>query len=150
MIPDSVLERLDVDERTENWRRGLEHSDSQNVFLLIEKGSVIGFASGGPERTSDPVYTGELYTLYLLESTQKRGYGRALFLTVVRALLEQGYTSMLLWVLSTNPARGFYETMGGTVLRTKPIEIGGEALEETAYGYADLRELSSRYSSASA
>ena len=36
---------------------------------------------------------------------------------------------MLLWVLSTNPARGFYEKMGGHYLNTKPIDIGGETLE---------------------
>ncbi len=48
---------------------------------------------------------------------------------------------MLLWVLSTNSSRGFYEKLGGRYLKTKPIDIGGEILEEVAYGWDDLPNL---------
>jgi hypothetical protein len=48
---------------------------------------------------------------------------------------------MLVWVLADNPARGFYERLGGRYLRQKPIEIGGIDLFEAAYGWDDIRVL---------
>ncbi len=48
---------------------------------------------------------------------------------------------MLVWVLEQNPARGFYEHLGGVDLRAKPIQIGGKDLVEVAYGWRDLRTL---------
>ena len=132
------------------WQRILEDRERHDVFVVVEGGNVVGFVSGGPESNNDPVYTGELYALYVLEAQQKRGLGKTLFLRLIEALLGREHKAMLLWVLSTNPARAFYETLGGQVLKTKPLAIGGETLEETAYSYDDLEALSSKYSSASA
>ncbi len=40
--------------------------------------------------------------------------------------------------------------MGGRHLKTKPIEIGGETLEEVIYGWGELPAFLARYASASA
>ena len=98
-------------------------------------------------RSGKKTYTAELYALYLLQ--EQHGHGRALLLATVEKFIAQGHDAMLLWVLSTNPSRGFYEAKGGTYLKTKPIEIGGKTLEEVAYGWTDL-PASARYASASA
>lgn len=45
---------------------------------------------------------------------------------------------MMVWVLKNNPARGFYERLGGKYLYEKPIQIGAEELMEVAYGWRDL------------
>jgi hypothetical protein len=46
---------------------------------------------------------------------------------------------MFLWVLEANaPARRFYETLGGALVRDQPIEIGGVIFTEVAYGWPDL------------
>lgn len=148
-MPSTILDNLDIKKRTAGWERILEDS-TQAIFVAVASGAVVGFVNSGPERERDPLHTGEIYALYLLASAQKRGYGKALFLRAVRELLEKGHISMLLWVLSTNPARGFYERMGGKVLKTKVLELADQPLEEIAYGYADLPALSSRYSSARA
>ncbi|WP_274651023.1 hypothetical protein [Paenibacillus humicola] len=42
---------------------------------------------------------------------------------------------MLIWVLSENPNRYFYEALGGRFIREKEIEIGGTKLKESAYGW---------------
>ncbi len=39
---------------------------------------------------------------------------------------QRGITSLLVWVLVGNPARRFYEAMGGLYLREKEIEIGSQ------------------------
>ena len=45
---------------------------------------------------------------------------------------------MLLWVLATNPARGFYEHLGGLYLREQPLTLGTTTLYEVAYAWPHL------------
>lgn len=102
-------------------------------------GEIVGFAVGGPEREGDSVYTGELYAIYLLETYQRQGLGRRLVAAVAQELVRRDLCSMLVWVLVDNPARGFYEALGGRRLHFRPITIGPATLEEVAYGWPDLR-----------
>ena len=99
----------------------------------------MGFASGGRERAGETGYTGELYAVYLLESAQRRGYGRELVRAVVGGLREMGLEDMIIWVLRDNrPARDFYERLGGVYVRTQPITFGSVTLEEVSYGWPRL------------
>lgn len=144
LMPDAVLDQLSVSRREKFWRQVLERDKSQFTFVAVDdQHEVIGFVNGGleRERERDPVYTAELYALYLLKEQQGHGYGAALFRAVVEKFLEQNHSAMLLWVLSSNPSRGFYEKMGGRSLKTKAIDIGDATLEEVAYGWADLASL---------
>lgn len=100
---------------------------------------IVGFASGGPRRGSTfPGYEGELYALYLLPEHRREGIGRRLFGSVARGLSEVGFSSVLAWVLARNPSRRFYEAVGGELLGSQEIEIGGVILEEVAYGWPDV------------
>lgn len=141
LMPDAVLDGLSVERRTAFWRSVMERAKNQFVFVTEDEGRIVGFVNGGLEQEADPHYTGELYALYLLKDYQGYGYGKALFEETVRTFLERGHTAMLLWVLSTNPSRGFYGAMGGRYLKIKPIEIGGATLEEVAYAWDDLPNL---------
>lgn len=141
-MPDVVLDGLSVEQRANFWQGVIERAKKQSVFVVTgQRGNIVGFVNGGLERKRDPVYTAELYALYLLKEQQGHGYGQALFKAMVERFMEQNHTAMLLWVLSTNPSRGFYEKMGGHYLKTKPIDISGETLEEVAYGWDDLPSL---------
>ena len=42
-----------------------------------------------------------------------------------------------------NPARAFYERLGGRQIGAKQSDIGGVTLEEVAYGWEDLAQLAS-------
>jgi hypothetical protein len=48
---------------------------------------------------------------------------------------------MLAWALTDNPARRFYEALGGVEVRRKMQRIGGATLEEVAYGWPHIRAL---------
>jgi hypothetical protein len=48
---------------------------------------------------------------------------------------------MLVWVAAANPARRFYEALGGQQLRTRVATISGVDLEEVAYGWRDITSL---------
>jgi GNAT superfamily N-acetyltransferase len=143
VVPADYLDRLSVDDRARRWRQNLaQPGDKQCVFVAEDdRGEIVGFASGGPERSGDPVYAGELYAIYLLQERQRQGIGRRLTRAVAERLSQYGMGSMLLWVLAANPSRRFYEAIGGQQLRTETIAIGGVTLDEVAYGWTDTTAL---------
>ena len=140
IVPDDNLDSLTYESREQSWQRGLTQ---EGIFAAEDAaGKIIGFATGGGERSGDyPDVEGELYAIYLLKDLQSKGTGRALTAAVAANLLEKGMSSMLVWVLADNPSRGFYERMGGRLLDEKTIEIAGVELLEVAYVWEDIRAL---------
>jgi GNAT superfamily N-acetyltransferase len=133
----------DFETRWCGWLGG--ESGMHGIFYVAElpAGGIVGFASGSlrQEESSYPEYEGELYTAYLLRQYQRRGLGRRLVGAVARGLLADGKRSMLTRVLAENPSRPFYETVGGKLLGSQEIEIGGAALKVVVYGWDDIRTL---------
>src|SRR6185312_11535769 len=78
IVPDSFLDSLSYEKREQIWRSGIE---ANGVYIAEdESGRIVGFASGGAERTGKyEAYIGELYAIYLLEGQQGNGLGRMLF-----------------------------------------------------------------------
>lgn len=166
IVPADHLAGLDYDEREKRWHRLLADR-RQNAFVAEDRdGRIIGFASGGPERTGSepasgtpsctddpqiesggpdpntpPEYAAELYAIYLYESDQRHGVGRRLVAALCSWFLSRGWHSMLTWVLTDNPSRNFYEALGGEEVRVETITIGGTELTEVAYGWSDISPL---------
>ena len=166
IVPADHLAGLDYDEREKRWHRLLADR-RQNAFVAEDQdGRIIGFASGGPERSGSasasgtpsctddpqvesggpdpnapPEYSAELYAIYLYESDQRRGVGRRLVASLCSWFLSRGWHSMLTWVLTDNPSRNFYEALGGEEVRVETITIGGTELTEVAYGWSDISPL---------
>ena len=88
-----------------------------------------------------PGFDAYLDSLYLLQSVQGRGVGRTLLVATARELRARGHRALALHVLSTNPARSFYERLGATFIRDEPPSFSGECLFESAYGWPDLTVL---------
>jgi GNAT superfamily N-acetyltransferase len=142
IMPDELLASLSVEERAANRRRQLaDPNHPAFVYVAEVDGEIVGFAGGGAERTGHDVYKGELYAIYLLQAFQGQGLGRMLTQAVARHLIGQGYNTMLIWVASQNSARHFYEAIGGKRIATKTESFGDAVIEETAYGYDDLKKL---------
>lgn len=142
IIADDYLDKLSITQKTREREQWLMHPPSSNVVLIAKMaGEIVGFASCGRERTAHPLYTGELYALYLLPSHQGQGIGRRLVEETARVLLAQRHRAMLIWVLTENKARGFYERLGGRAVLEKTITIGRQVLPETGYGWSDMRVL---------
>lgn len=144
IVPDTFLANLSYRRREEVWTKILSNRERrQYEYVAVdEQGRIVGFVSGGPLRDGDPSYGSELYAIYLLKEAQGQGIGRCLFLAFVERLIQAGKNSMLLWVFANNnPARGFYEAMGGRLVSKQPMEIGGVTLEEVSYGWRDMQNL---------
>jgi len=82
------------------------------------------------------LYPAEIYALYVLPGCQSKGIGRSLVQTAADWLRQQGYQRMIIYVLRDNhPARGFYEAIGGTLVRERLWDIRGIKMPEVGYGY---------------
>ena len=140
IVSDEHLASLDVAEREDRWRGILGRAGDDFTYVATtDAGEIVGFAGGGPERSGDQVYRGELFGIYLLEAYQRQGTGRRLIEVTARRLIEAGMRSMLIWVLTENmPARRFYEALGGEYVREQGITIGGVEIAEVAYGWTDI------------
>lgn len=143
ILPDAVLDGLSYDQREQHWCEWLGGKRGEKfTFVAVDPaGQIVGFASAGPERASDPVYRGELYAVYVLQSHQRHGLGRRLVTASADLLLQASIDSLLVWVLTDNPACRFYEKLGGRPIRAQQIDIGGVAFDEVAYGWNDLQRL---------
>ena len=151
IVPADYLANLSYVRREQFWRDILSTPAHPGCVYVAapDTGQIVGFASGGPERSGDAVYQGELYAIYLLARSQRQSLGRHLTMAVVKRLLQCGLPSMLVWVLATNPGRAFYATLGGQQVYEKETTFGAAPLLEVAYGWPDLRELVQRHQEAS-
>jgi ribosomal protein S18 acetylase RimI-like enzyme len=158
IIPQDYLDSLSAEEYTGYWQGILAANGSQGYTYVAEKetnkigrtlqatqndssfepNKIIGFALGGVERSRDSIFKGELYAIYLLEAYQHQGIGRKLVSALARNLIRERINSMLVWVLSDNPARAFYETLGGNPVYEKPMLISGREFKQIAYGWQSL------------
>jgi GNAT superfamily N-acetyltransferase len=143
IVPEDFLANLTYEQREPLWRQVLSKSAGLSLVDVAEDadGHIVGFASGGPERSGDTVYAGELYAIYLLDGWQRRGIGRQLTVTLVRQLVQAGLASLLIWVLAENPSRRFYEALGGRQVRERLEMTGGVEHMDVAYGWLDARSL---------
>jgi GNAT superfamily N-acetyltransferase len=134
IVSEGFLASMSYEDFEDRWRQWLLGAgDPRWAYRVAElpSGRIVGFASGGPRQGSAyPDYEAELYALYLLREHQRAGIGRVLFGSVARSLAEGGSTSLLAWVLAHNPSRRFYEAVGGKLLGSQEIEIGGASLRK--------------------
>lgn len=147
IVPDAHLASLDVQKRAQRWREIITETREYVFVAVNQSNEIVGWATGGREKTGDSIHTGELNGIYVHPSAQGQGMGRKLMQTVARRLAADGHDAMLLWVLTDNaPARRFYEMLGGILLpgSLKDFEIGGIRLSEIAYGWPDIRTLESK------
>jgi ribosomal protein S18 acetylase RimI-like enzyme len=118
LIPDEVIEALDVDAREAEWVLGFTERwrDGDGCLVWERDREVLGFIAFGPaadEHASPPPGAGEVYSIYLRRRAAGSGVGRELFLAAERGLVEHGFTVAVLWVLEANRrARRFYEIAG--------------------------------------
>lgn len=152
ILPDSVVNAIDLEKRTLAWQRTLDptsNNSQHEVLLAFAQGVAVGFGSLCHQRTDALVelgYPGEFSAIYVLKQAQRKGIGRRLMGAMSKELLHKKLTGASLFVLSQNQdARLFYEKMGGAVVYQKEERRGATTLIEVAYGWPDLTRLTNRY-----
>src|SRR5215467_7062109 len=146
MLPDAMLAGMSDVRQSAYWSRLLaDPGEARGVFVADdEEMGVVGFGSCGlvrdpPEGLSGREQrVGEVYTLYVEADFQNQGLGRRLLDAMLRQLQADGYDTAILWMLADNPARFFYEGLGGAPVGRRADRMAGTQVEEVAYAWRDL------------
>jgi GNAT superfamily N-acetyltransferase len=152
LLPPRTLVGMDYDRQTIEWTYQIRHKSLHApIVAALEDGfGVVGLTSFGRSRIEDrparPPFTqvgislgsGEIFTLYVHPDHQNRGIGRALIGAAFAGLRERGLNQAYVWVLHDNPARYFYERMGGKFIATRRERLWGVDVAQAAYGWPDL------------
>ena len=139
-IPDSLIRGLSYNKAEERFKRMLSKTERlSTIFVAENDGDVIGYAMCGLAREKVLHYEGELYGIYILPEYHSQGVGRQLMVSTARHLNKQGVASMFVAVFTDNiVGRKFYEALGGQWIEERVIELGGEHVSQTLYGWDSL------------
>ena len=136
ILPDDLLLNMDAEAHEARWWRHMLARPRHDHLVFVAEDDldgVIGFASGGSSRRSRETGEGEIYTLYVDDDFHGEGHGRSLVLTLAEALADRGKETLVVWVLKENPARYFYEDLGGAYVARRPGRLQGADIEEHAF-----------------
>jgi ribosomal protein S18 acetylase RimI-like enzyme len=145
MLPDRVLLNMSERRQASSWASFLRHRPEDVWVVQDPQAGVVGFGNCGTQRDGAVDYTGEVYTLYVLPDLQGKGLGRELLRALFLRLEQGGHRSALVWVVRGNPARYFYERLGGKQVMHRPIPVAGQPVEAIAYGWRHLGTVLSRH-----
>jgi GNAT superfamily N-acetyltransferase len=143
-LPQDYLARFTYEEQEQDWREWMS-APSQDLLYVAEddSGEMVGYARGRPGLTGIAPYDSELLALHVRYKHQRQGIGRQLVTTLAQEYRQRGCSSLLVWVAEKNPARRFYERLGGVPLGEQTIHLGkGDiTLVEVAYGWPHIESL---------
>ncbi|MBN6206808.1 GNAT family N-acetyltransferase [Ralstonia pickettii] len=138
IIPDSYLDSLSYEQRTELWQRNIADEGNYIVVAEDEAQKIIGFGTAGKRPENKEVNAGDLTSIYLLEAFQGKGIGKLLLTELFRYFKEQSYKKVFVEVLEENKTRHFYEYYGAVLVKKVEIKISGEVLNELIYVWNDV------------
>lgn len=139
ILPAQLLCAMTLAGQTARWRATIRALGRERV-LVAEHGQagLLGMASYGPARDDVGRYDGEVYTLYVDPDCYGCGIGRALLDGAFGELSRHGYGACIIWAHAKNPARFFYEAMGGRLIAERRVRMMGDIVPETAFGWPHL------------
>src|SRR5215831_6901321 len=139
VLPIRLLASMTVEGQAARWRNAISIAAREAVYVVEnEKGAVLGMTSMGRARDSGLGYDAEIYTLYVDPSMTGRGVGRVLLAGGFAALSGRGHARCVIWAHAKNPARFFYEAMGGKLIAERTTAMMGIAVPEVAFGWPKL------------
>ncbi len=121
IFPDEFLENITYEKREKQWENIFQQDDNHQIRFVAETldGTIIGFIDGGVERTGTYNCDGELYAIYLLQEYQGMKIGQKLFQALLSECINNEMQSLLVWVVTNNPSKNFYEKFNPEKIDTK-------------------------------
>ena len=102
------------------------------------RGELLGDPGGGGVPMAGESRDGEVFTLYVAPERHDEGIGRRLLFALLGWLRDAGARRAVVWVLRDNPARFFYQRLGGKPCGERFFPVGGAAVPAVAYAWRDL------------
>ena len=137
MVPDPVLLEMSEEIQGARWAGLIEREREMVKVAEDARAGVVGMAGGGRARRGSG-FAAEVFTLYVQPDYQGAGIGRGILANMFRSFHAGGLNSAVIWVLAPNPARFFYEAVGGERVGEREERLWGADLPEIAYGWHDL------------
>lgn len=139
ILPLRALSAMDIEQHAARWRSSIAMPGREAV-LVAESGkdTIIGMTSLGRARDAGLGLDGEIYTLYVHPLATSNGVGRALLRTGFEELADRNYRSAVIWAHAQNPARFFYQAMGGKLIAERVTFVMGASVPEAAFGWKSL------------
>jgi len=139
ILPTELLRGMSVKTQAARWRAAIAGHGRERVLVAEAQGhGVIGMTSLGAAQDRALGYDGEIYTLYVTPNFFGYGIGKLLLRAGFGALRASGFSSCVIWAHARNPARFFYEAMGGRLVAERARRMGGSAVPEAAFGWKKL------------
>lgn len=135
IVPDPILDNLDVAVRAARYSFDATGPDDPNAWIAVDGHTVVGFVILGRCRDDGLQGLGEVRSLYADPARWRSGLGAALMRKAEQELLGIGFAEASLWVFEANVrARRFYEAAGWRCDDgLKSVEIGGLEIPEVRY-----------------
>lgn len=148
IVSADFLDSLTHEDYIKNWQEWFV-SGSETLIAKDNSGTALGFCSFGALRTPPPgtskirpLYSSEIYAIYVLPDHFGQNIGTALFKETVAHLIDNKHQSLCLWALEKNKrACGFYTAMGGQRIGKQFVEMGGAKVKEVCYGWRNIKEI---------
>jgi GNAT superfamily N-acetyltransferase len=136
LLPDAYLDTLRPEERAQRYTFGDSDGASPRTLVVTVGSEIRGFATIAPAKVSAEVSTGELAALHVDPAFWGTGLGVALIAAARAGLVERGFHSAVLWVLTGNRrAERFYVRDGWHPDGERRSEVVWKArVEEVRYG----------------
>ena len=134
IIPGVELEKLVTRRGPEWWASAIRKGS--RIAVLGFGDALAGYANYGRNRARSLAYEGEIYELYLRPEFQGLGFGRRLFSSARKDLVQSGLKSLVVWALSDNePAVEFYRALGGHAVARSSERFGSKVLDKVAFAW---------------
>ncbi|MCT2535532.1 GNAT family N-acetyltransferase [Aquibacillus koreensis] len=147
LINEKDMSNITYENRKTLWETVLSMPMHGQVALVVldQHNQIVGFISGGKERTKRFGYDGEIYAIYLLDAFQRKGLGAMMLEAFAKEMNELEYKSLLVWVLTQNPSSKFYIDHGAKQIEEEETTIGKGTYQETAFGWESIDALLKRF-----
>jgi ribosomal protein S18 acetylase RimI-like enzyme len=141
LIADHVIvERTNVEKRAQGWHKILREGNSGVWLAHDDQTPCLGLCSFDALRSKEVEADGQITALYLLQSAQRKGIGRALIAISMEQMIARNYESACVEVLKENPAEKFYLAMGGKLACTAHVQEFGVEIVESVYVWTNLAQ----------
>ncbi len=138
-----------IEDRTQQWQEWIKIEESGIQLAIDGDGTPVGLVSYGKLKTPPPgsspirpLYSAEIYGLYLLPEYHRQGIGTALMKEAAQKLQVMKHKSLCLWVLEGNKrAVSFYKAKDGQRCGKHDITLGPTTAREVCFGWRDTNVL---------
>lgn len=141
ILPATLLARMHPSTSAARLRRAIvKPRPGERIHVAREGGRALGYVWSG-RHGGRWGFEGELYELYIDPDAQRRGLGGSLLRVALWSLIERGLDPAMVWVLSRNPARAFYEAHGGVEFAESAIVLEEQRFSRIGFGWRDALPL---------